>query len=301
MKRTLKKRIEVNVGTFAVYILRAFFLCLPSFALEAMGKGLGILIYHLSKRYRTDGFRTLKTALPNLTPKEASQLCKKNFQHFGIVGVDLITASRLTKEKLEQSIQVEGIHHIDNAIKKGKGIICLTAHFGNWERISSLMVSKGYAINVVARSADDPKLNRLLERLRGRFGVNIIYKGNAIRAILKKLSQNEIVWILADQNSAEGFITFFNQPCGTELGPGIIQARTQCAVITAWCKRIGPSKYIFTIEPEIENLPPQEEQKGLALMQVYNERLENQVRQAPEQWLWFHDRWKYTRMKGLVK
>lgn len=301
MKRALKKRIESTLGTSAVYVLRAFLLRLSPSQLENAGKRLGTLIYHLSKRYRTDGFRTIKTAYPHFTSEEVITLCKKNFQHFGLIGTDLLAASKLTKQDLEKSVQVEGIHHLDNALKKGKGVLCLTAHFGNWERMSSLMVSKKYPISVVARSADDPKLNQLLENIRGRFGINIIYKGNAIKHILKKLSQNEIVGILADQNSADGFITFFDQICGTDLGPGIIQARTQCAVLTGWCRRVGPSQYLLTIEPEIENLPQNEEKKGLALMQIYNQRLENQVRQTPEQWLWFHDRWKYTRMKGLIK
>lgn len=301
MKRTLKKKIEMNLGTFAVYILRAFFLCFPKSKLETVGHGLGTLIYHLSKRYRTDAYRTLKTALPNLSNEEAVTLCKKNFQHFGLIAIDILSNYRIKQQELEKSIEIEGIHHLDNALKKCKGVLLVTGHFGHWERMNSLLAMRNYPLSVIVRKPNDPKLTELLEKIRQLFNIDVIYKGNAIKSIFKKLSQNQIVGILADQNSADGFITFFNQPCGTDLGPGVIHARTQCAVLTAWCKRIGPFKYLLTIEPEIENLPSKEEKKGLALMQIYNERLENQIRQAPEQWLWFHDRWKYTRLKGLIK
>jgi KDO2-lipid IV(A) lauroyltransferase len=157
----------------------------------------------------------------------------------------------------------------------------------------------GYKLAVVARDTDDRGLNRMVNELRERWGTEVIARGDAVRPILTRLKRNEFVGILPDQNSTEIFIPFFGKPAGTVLGPGVISERTGAPVICCWCPRVGVGRYKFLIEPPLVSQPGYET-RGEGMMRAINASLEGVVRRYPDQWLWFHDRWKSARRRGLL-
>lgn len=297
--RTFRRSIEGWVGATALNGFRWYLRRLPPERVEQVGEGLGRWIHRLSKRYRNRALSNLAMAYPEMPAREREDLARRVFEHYGCVTADFLVADRRSVEELQASMTLEGEHHFAEAFAKGKGVIFVTGHFGNWERMSSLVSSRGYPVTVVARDTHNPRINALLHELRSENGTRVIPRGNAARPIIERLRQNEVVGILPDQNSDEVFIPFFGQPAGTVLGPGVIAERTGAAVLLAACVRTGPGQYRMTVEPI--NAEPGYEAKGEGMTVAIHAALERVIRRNPEQWLWFHDRWKSARQRGLLK
>ncbi len=269
--------------------------------LEALRKGenLGRTIWRIAKRRRELGERNLRMAFPTMGDEEARDTCKRVFVNLGRSSADFLIGLDRTREELEATTTVEGVEHLDAALAKGKGVIMLTAHFGNWERIPAWTVLAGHKMTVIVRDADDEGVNKLVNDLREGPGTEVISRGRAARASIERLRRNEIVGIIPDQNAREVFIPFFGKPAGTVLGPGVLSERTGATVQPVFCYYEGNGRFLIRFLP---HLVPDEgyETKGEGMMRAINRMLEEVIQEHPDQWLWFHDRWRYARRKGLL-
>ncbi|MBS1706663.1 MAG: lysophospholipid acyltransferase family protein [Armatimonadetes bacterium] len=296
---TMKRKVEGALGAGALSAAQHWLRNKTIEQAEVTGIRLGRIIMKASKSRRQRCLSNLKLAFPEMTLAERSALCQRVFEHYGIVTCDFLMASRRTPEMLEASVDVRGFEHVTRGLELGKGLIMITGHFGNWERLSAWISLHGYTLSVVARDTHNERINHLVNDLRSTTGTKVIPRGNAARPIIESLRRNELVGILPDQNSDEAFIPFFGHPCGTVLGPGVISERTESPVIPAWCVRVGPGKYEMTFQPPLA-AEPSDGPKGEGMMRAINLALENQIRKYPEQWLWFHDRWRSARRQGLL-
>ena len=266
---------------------------------ENRGESFGRLIFYLSKRRREIALSNLALAFPELTPQERSTLAKKNFEHFGRMLGDFFRSEHRTKEELDQSIKVFGLEHLESALSLDKGCLMITGHIGNWERSSAWLSSHGYPLSVVAQELNHPKLNEMICRLREKNGTRVILRGNSIRPILEGLKNKELIGLLPDQSSDEIFLPFFGKPCGSTLGPGVIASRTKAPVVPCWCIWKAPGQYHLIFEPALEPVA-HEKIKGEGITRSIQATLEQKIREYPDQWLWFHDRWKSARRRGLI-
>jgi KDO2-lipid IV(A) lauroyltransferase len=266
---------------------------------EQTGKRLGRTLFRLSRKHRERALSNLSLCFPELPVAERRSLALRSFEHFGMVATDFMRTKARSDEEVDSHMEVEGREHVENALANGKGILIVSAHFGNWERFAQYARTQGKQIYAVARDADDAKVQSDVSRLRELTGLQIISRGNAARTLISLLRENKIVALLPDQNSSETFIKFFGLPTGTVLGPATISLRTGAPLIPAFCARTGPGKYKTHIFPPLE---PVEgiENKAEALTQAMNDAIEKIIRMYPEQWLWLHDRWKSSRRKGLL-
>lgn len=269
--------------------------------LEALLKGeaLGRMIWRIASRRRETGERNLRMAFPLMSADEARETCRRVFENFGRSSADFLIGLDRTRAEIEETTTIEGVEHLDAALAKGKGVILLTAHFGNWERVAAWMVLAGYKLAVIARDADDQGVNRLVNELREGPGTEVIPRGRAARASIERLRRNEIVGILPDQNAREVYIPFFGKPAGTVLGPGVLSERTGATVQPVFCHYEGEGRYVVRFLPHVV-ADEGYETKGEGMMRAINRLLEEVIREHPDQWLWFHDRWRYARRKGLL-
>ena len=266
---------------------------------EKMGESFGRLVFYLSKKRREIALSNLALAFPDLTPQQRSTLAKKNFEHFGKMLGDFFKSEHQTKEELDQSIKVFGVEHLKSALSLNKGCLMITGHIGNWERSSAWLSSHDYPLSVVAQKLNHPKLNEMVCRLREKNGTRVILRGNSIRAILEGLKNKELIGLLPDQSSDEIFLPFFGKPCGSTLGPGVIASRTKAPVVPCWCIWKAAGQYHLIFEPALE--PEADEAiKGEEITRLIHAALEQKIREYPDQWLWFHDRWKSARKRGLL-
>lgn len=297
--KSRRKQIENRLGSRALVRARRYFGRRDPIRAEKAGERLGAMLFRLSKKHRMRAIHNLAMAMPEMSDAERIVLAKRVFIHFGRVFADFLSGRNSDRNHVAETTTFEGLEHMDGALSKGKGVILITGHFGNWERLAAFLTGNGYPLSVVARDADQGQTNEIVNALRESTGTKVIPRGNAARPIIERLRKNEIVGILPDQNSDEIFIPFFGKPCGTVLGPGVIAQRTQAQVVPGWCIWESPGKYHVIFEPPL-NPDEDGEVTGEGMMRVINRTLEAAIRRNPEQWLWFHNRWKSAIRRGLI-
>jgi KDO2-lipid IV(A) lauroyltransferase len=293
-----RKKFEKRAGFFAFTTLEKAFLKKDPLAAERSGEKIGRIVYRLSKKHRNQALSNLKLAYPELTDEQRIEMAQNCFRHFGRVFADFLRSSARTDQEILTTCPLHGAEHLDAAMAKGTGGILISGHFGNWERAAHRVAAAGYKVTVVARDANDGDLNQAVLRIREKQGVEVLSRGQAARGILKKLKQNEFVAILPDQNSGEPFLPFFGKPAGTVTGPASIHIRTGAPLIPIFCRWVSPNQYRVDLYDPIEAVPGYEPEE--AFTRAINNCLESVIREAPEQWLWFHNRWKSARKAGLV-
>lgn len=299
MSSTTRRRWTSRLGGWAFVRLQRWLGKKDAAGAERVGERLGKLAFKLSKKHRERALENLARAFPEATAEQRATWAQGVLIHFGRMMSDFMRAGTRKPEEVLGSIEAEGLDLIDAALEQGKGVILVTAHFGNWERMANYLVLKGYKLSVVARDANDPEMNALVNELRTGYGIDVISRGNAARQILTKLKRNELVGILPDQNSDEVFVPFFGVPCGTVQGPAVMSLRSGAPILPMYCARTGVGRYRLWTEPALtpdEGFEPVE-----GLTRALNRSLEMAIRQYPNQYLWIHNRWKSAKARGLVE
>ena len=266
----------------------------------SFGRKLGRFLYRILGKRRERCLANLRLAFPEKTEEERVAIAIGAYENFGAMSADFIAGPDRTKEEQDALTTVHGIEHMDNALKRGKGVLMVTGHFGHWERAASWLAISGYKLSVIVRDADQENLNSIVNNLRRGPGTRVIPRGGAARPVLEALRNNEIVALLPDQNADDIYIPFFGHPAGTVLGPGVFHARTDTAVIPAISRFNKDGTVTLEFFPPLEP-EPGESVRGEGMMRAINALREREIRKTPEQWLWFHDRWRNARRKGLIE
>lgn len=266
---------------------------------EEFGAKLGRVLFRVAKKRRARAIDNLTIAFPELDDDERSRLALKVFEHFGRSSADFLASRERSFADLEATTEVCGVENLQQAVSMGVGTLLVTGHFGNWERIPAWLAYKGYDVGIVIRNADQEGVNQIVNEIRTKPGTVVIPRGDSARKILTHLRRNGVVGIISDQNAEDAYLPFFGKPAGTNLGAGVIQERTQSAVLPAYCVYISPGRYRLVFDPLLKPFPGYE-LKGEGLLRAMNAWIEGVIRQYPEQWLWFHDRWRNAREAGLL-
>ena len=207
---------------------------------------------------------------------------------------------RLSLEKIREWVKVEGLSHYADAVKRGKGVIILAAHLGNWEIIPKAFFAYSFRIHGTVRPLDNPYLNKMAQRWRAQNGMGVINKGEDTHRIMKLLRSGEAVGFLLDQNTHEEFavfVDFFGHEAGTNKGVAILALRSGATVVPVFMKREAEGHRMI-IDPPLE-WPKTGSNKNdiFTATALFTKTIESHIKKNPEQWLWIHRRWKTKRTK----
>ena len=289
----------------ALFLLaKELLLLLPHRWAVALGPALGRLAYRLDGRHRKVVHENLTMAMPELDAEQRSQIARACFAHFGFASLDLISSSRFDGETfLKRCEVVEGIEHLDAAVKAQRGVLFLTAHFGCWEATAQWLALSGLAVQVIFRPLDNAYLDLELKGLRERFGNESVPKRSAARASLRTLRKNGRVGILVDQrvhpNAGEA-LPFFGRDAYTSPLPAQLSLRTQAPVLPLFAVPDGSRGYkIFIRKPVWPEEVEGSENPEAELSVRYLDITEAEIRRTPHLWLWMHRRWRINPIKDL--
>jgi len=189
-------------------------------------------------------------------------------------------------------VEFVGLEHLEAAHAAGKGVLVLTAHYGNWELLAASHTLTRFALSVVVRPLDHPLADRVVEAFRRRSGLELIEKRRAVRDIVAALRRGRLVGVLLDQNAArsEGvFVPFFGIPASTSRGLAVIALRTEAPVVPAFIRRMDGGRHCVEFEPTVPVPPDGDVTRYTA---AFTASIEAAIRRDPGQWFWMHGRWK---------
>lgn len=255
--------------------------------------------FFLTIRLKQVARESLHTAFGNeKSDREINEIVKQCFANLGQGMVEMIYFNE-HPHMIKDHVIFEGLEHLENALKQGKGVIAITAHFGNFPLMMMTMARQGYKVSVMMRKTRDPQIDAFLFEKRTGAGLKTIYtmpRKQAISETIRALRNNEIVFILMDQNfGSEGgvYVDFFGKKAATAPGPIVMAHRTGAQVVPIFIRRERDDINKVVVEPPmlLEERPDYEEMIYVNVVKA-TKIIEGYIRRYPHEWGWMHRRWK---------
>jgi len=260
---------------------------------RVLGRALGRLAWYVVRRERRKALANFAIAFPDWSEERRKDAIRAMFRHFGMSLFEIAWLPNLTPRTRDLTTDVEGIDRVLELIDSGRGVICVTAHCGNWEWLSYVMGSYGRPVYVLQRERDAPEMNAYITELRARSGVRTIDRGSSTSArdMIQAIRKGGMLAFVVDQNirTESVKIPFFGKPALTPIGPGRFAVKTEAAVVAAVIERRPDGRHLARF---LEPVYCKKSDDPVALTTYLTKVVEDQIRHAPEQWVWMHDRWR---------
>lgn len=269
-------------------------LILPLKIVYAIAVFLADLHYFISSGDRRSVKANLRVIFADKPDRQLSKISRQVFRNFAKYLVDFFRFEKLDISYLEKNIKLENIHYFDEALSRGKGVIVLTAHLGNWELGGVAIALLGYPFWVVALPHKDKKVDLFFNTQRNRKGVNVVSMGKAVRSCLAEIRKNHMVALVGDRDFTEKgiIIDFFGKPTRFPEGPAALSLMTGASIVPGFMFRNPDDSFTLRIEKPVEFSPSFDRAKDLAgLVTAYKNIFEDYIRRFPDQWYIFRRFW----------
>jgi KDO2-lipid IV(A) lauroyltransferase len=257
-----------------------------------------VLIY----RFRQRSVSNLRLAFgERIDSKKAVETARNSLRNFFRAFAEIGFALCRPLDAVREEIPMEGKEHLEKALDKGKGVIVLSAHIGNFFLLGSRLGAEGYATRVLVKPTyrDNARFAALMDGYRARLGQKTIRarpRRRAARELIQALRRNELAVLIADEFRSNGIeVPFFGKRVLARRGAVTLAMRTGAAVVPMSLLRETSGNLRLIVEPEIElvhtgNLSQDVVTNTLRL----NAWLEKLIRAYPDQWNWMTIRWQET-------
>jgi KDO2-lipid IV(A) lauroyltransferase len=285
---------------FLIWLVRK----LPRRSGLAFGGWLAGIVWIVMPRWRATSLRNLELFFgDSLNRRERASIGRRAAINLGYHVVEFIQLGFLPVDDALDMVEIsEGEEHLRQALEKGRGVIGLAMHYGNWELSGSYLSKRIHPLYAVGKEQRDDFFTRLAFPWRARYDIRNIMAGDKVNsAIIKALRGNFVLGLLADQNGGKNgtFAPFAGIEASTVSGPAALALKFGAPLIVVYCRRLCPGRFKFVVEPplDIDGLPEDKEAAIRELLTRINAAYEKVIRADPTQWLWGHKRWK-TRPAG---
>jgi len=293
------KKLRRKFYYFGALILSKLVLLIPyKLAVNQVSRALGSLAYFFVWDARAKARKNLALCFPEKSTAELNAILRKVLINQAKNFFELANFPRLKGKFFNEISEMENKDLILKALEGGKGILFSSAHAGNWEITAASVAANGIPVNVIAKRIYIDDLNNLLVSYRNSKNVKVILRSapDSARKMLKALKNNETLAMLIDQDTekVQGvFVNFFGRKAYTPSGLAALALRTGTPVFFGVDMRVGEYKHKTVIKGPVTITPTgNTEQDILLLTQKLSDILEDHIRQYPDQWVWFHERWR---------
>ena len=284
------------------YALRGAVAALDRFGIRRaarIGEWLGALGYRPFGIRRAVVERQVRAAFPELDEEKVSRIAKASYESLGRTSIETaLLPARSREQVIGMFSRVEGWDVVERAMARGKGILFVTGHLGNWELAGSFVAARGIPLEAVARRMQNPLFDRYLTETRQRIGMSVVHDADAVRRVPRAMREQHAVAFLVDQGAvglASTWVPFFRRLAKTPRGPAVFALRLGAPVVFGAALRQPDGRYMIGFE-EVRTEPTGDREADVdRIVAAYTATLERWVRRAPEQYFWHHRRWKHQR------
>jgi KDO2-lipid IV(A) lauroyltransferase len=301
VSQPLPKRLKRAARSLFLQGLIRLLALLPLGVALRLGSAVGRLGWPLAGETRRQMLASLAVAFPGKTPAEREAIGRRSFVHLAWLAAEVVTLPRHDR-RLEDYVRfAPGAEELlREAIGRGRGLVFVTGHIGNWELMARRVARAGIPNAVIAKAGHDPRMNRTMARIRADGGVTTLWREDpaTARAMIRVFKEGKALGLLIDQDThVQGvFVPFFGRLAFTPRAAGDLAMRFRAPVVVAWCRRRGPrpgdGHEVLAVEVPYDADSPDREAEARRVTAAATARLEGAIRERPEEWVWMHERWK---------
>ena len=298
---TRKKKKPHPVRDYLLYIgLRAVVVIVNAFPAETnlrTARCLGRLLWKYYGRGRDRAIENLRASFPDKDEQWVTETGRKSFENLVMLTMDILMTPRLVrKDNWRRYCTFKNAERVKWLIKEHKGMLLLTAHYGNFELVGYMLGMFGFDIYSVARPLDNRFVNDYLFGIRQRKGQKLIIKKGASSMMEDVVAEGAALGFIADQDAGRKgiFVDFFGRKASTYKSIGLLAMMRNVPIAVGCCRRVD-SRFFFSIEVERIIMPAEWAGKPDPLQwvsQEYTSAIESFIRKEPAQYWWLHRRWK---------
>ena len=244
-----------------------------------------IFFNYIPKRKKT-ALKNLKIAFPHKSDEWINSTLKKCYNFFTFNFLQFL-AFPFDPSSVE--IEVVGEEHLKNAIDEKNGTILVSAHFGSWEILGHWFGINDYPLVGIAQRQKNKGANLFFEEKRQLSGIKQFYRKSSMKSLYDVLNENKILGLVSDQDAKKKgvFVDFFDKPASTHKGAALFHLNTNASIIFGICVQKNIGRY------RVEFIPINSNKKCVKdITQRYTTVIEKSIKKYPEQYFWFHNRWK---------
>jgi KDO2-lipid IV(A) lauroyltransferase len=264
-----------------------------------IGAGLGVLAYYLVPSRRAVARINLELCYPAMSDMDRKRLLKAHFRSVGQGALETGICWWGSQSKIDNLAEIEGLHYLEDAATRGRGIILLSAHTTSLElgvrMAQKYMAGLGFETTAMYKPPRDPVLDRVMKQRRDAHIGGASIPDDDVVALLAALRRGDAVWYAADQkagNRLHVVVDFFGQPARTHVAISRVAKMTKAAVVPFFTlRRADGSGYRLIVKPPLADFPSDDE---AADARRINAIIETVVNEDPAQYFWLHQRFKRT-------
>lgn len=289
------------VQHLSYYILLAFLFLLsllPLRLLYLLAEFFNVIIFRLFRYRKKVVLENLRNAFPEKSETDIQTICRKFYRHFACLVVENLEIRFVNLSRFKKRYVFENEELFYDLYSKGKNVVNIAAHIGNWEYASGAAGNLPFKTVAVYKQLSNKTFDKLFIKIRTRLKNEPIEMNDVLRKVvqLAKGKEQFLLSMVADQapmlSSSKHWITFLNQDTNVFLGPERIAKKFNTAVI--YTEIIRHKKGVYKITPKLitENAA---EMNEFEITETYFKLLEQSIQKHPRYWLWTHRRWKHKK------
>ncbi|MEK7705552.1 MAG: lysophospholipid acyltransferase family protein, partial [Myxococcota bacterium] len=265
----------------------------------AIGRLFGLVWFYLLPIRRGVALANVRRVFGATLDRRAQRrIVRSAMVNLTTMGVELLQLPWMTRDEAEWRVRREGFEHLEAGLARGKGVITVCPHFGSFASVVASEALRGLKMNAIIKEVQWGPAQRFWTEVRRHTGIVDIPPRRSSEQILAALRRNEIVVIMIDQHMPHyrGIVTeLCGQLASTTTAPARFALETDAFIVPGIALRTGePGRHILRAEPgfEVDRRFATPEANVRATIERINRVFEHWLREAPEQWLWLHKRWK---------
>lgn len=286
---------------FGYYLFYGFiwlFALLPVRVQYLVSDLLSFLLYHVVRYRRKIVMLNLRKSFPEKSDSALKSVSRNYFRHMCDEMIETFQLIHMSEKQILARFQCINPELVRKYHESGRSIAAVFGHYGNWEWLASLTLAIPYRVLAIYRPLKNQYYDRLMIRLRSKFGVTPVPANRTLQEILHHHGQNKPIMtlFLGDQSPArihiQHWIKFLNQDTAVFLGAEKISVKLNHVVIFVKISKTRRGHY------EVEFIPLFEDPKMTKPYEITEKHLsvlEGMIREKPDYWLWSHRRWKYIK------